>query len=101
VIFTYGPEGRWKKWFAWRPQRINGSTVWLETIYRRKTRMWKSGGEGASPVVGWIYSMNGTDELAGHSNRMRCCACEKCVEQQLAGGFTVESYRKCWDGYKL
>ena len=25
----------WKKWFAWRPVKVNGKTVWLEYVYRR------------------------------------------------------------------
>lgn len=25
----------WKKWFAWRPVKVNGKRVWLKKIYRR------------------------------------------------------------------
>lgn len=25
----------WKPWFAWRPVKVKGQTIWLEHIYRR------------------------------------------------------------------
>lgn len=25
----------WEKWFAWYPIRVNGTVVWLKTVYRR------------------------------------------------------------------
>jgi len=28
-------RGPWKPWFAWRPVKVNGQTIWLERIYRR------------------------------------------------------------------
>ena len=28
-------EGLWLPWFAWRPVRVNGEWVWLETVLRR------------------------------------------------------------------
>ena len=28
----------WHKWFAWKPTEINGSTVWLKTVFRRGYR---------------------------------------------------------------
>ena len=27
--------GDWEKWFAWRPVKIHGDNVWLQTVYRR------------------------------------------------------------------
>lgn len=28
----------WHKWFVWKPTEINGSTVWLKTVFRRGYR---------------------------------------------------------------
>ena len=27
----------WERWFAWRPVKIQGRRVWLQTVYRRTT----------------------------------------------------------------
>lgn len=36
---TYVPRKQtvspWRPWFAWRPVKVNGQTIWLQRIYRR------------------------------------------------------------------
>lgn len=27
--------GRWKEWYAWRPVKIKGKSIWLKKVYRR------------------------------------------------------------------
>lgn len=31
-----GPQGPWKKVFAWRPRNINGRWYWLKPVFRRE-----------------------------------------------------------------
>ncbi len=44
----------WHKWFAWRPIKINGTTVWLETVYRKGT--WRN---DYVPHMEWEYNLEG------------------------------------------
>ena len=32
-IMNWRPK--WEEWFAWRPVKVHGEWVWMETVYRR------------------------------------------------------------------
>jgi len=34
-IRNIGDAVPWESWFAWRPVKVHGQSVWLKTVYRR------------------------------------------------------------------
>jgi len=49
--------GPWQQWFAWRPVKIKGERVWLETICRRKINTYVDYDDWARYEYGTLFDV--------------------------------------------
>ena len=47
----------WKKWFAWRPVRVNGKLQWLKDVYRQENPDYEHINDWATYRYGTIFDV--------------------------------------------